>query len=149
MINQNLNIENARIIFKNFSGKEDKYNRKGDRNFCVLLDNETAAKFATDGWNIRYLNPRDPDELPQAYMPVKVSYEHIPPQLYLVGTKNKTLFTEETVGSLDWAEIQRADLVIRPYHWEVNGKTGVKAYLKTGYFLITEDPFAERYNDEE
>ena len=31
-------IDNARLIFKNFSGKGDNYNREGDRNFAVIIE---------------------------------------------------------------------------------------------------------------
>lgn len=145
MVTGNLTIEDARVVFRNFSGEEQKYNRAGDRNFCVLLDPDLASVLKNDGWAVKFLKPRDEEESPQAYLQVKVSFGNIPPRIVLVTSRNKKELSEEDVGLLDWAELSHVDLIIRPYNWNVNGKSGIKAYLKTGYFTIVEDEFAARY----
>ncbi|NMC58666.1 MAG: hypothetical protein GYA51_04660, partial [Candidatus Methanofastidiosa archaeon] len=43
-VTKNIIVENARIAFRNFSGKEGKYNPAGRRNFCVFLDPKTAEE---------------------------------------------------------------------------------------------------------
>lgn len=143
----NATLEGVRIVFRNFSGEEGRYNRKGDRNFCILLTDDMAEQMDKDGWHIRWLKPRNEDEEPQAYLLVAVNYGGRPPRVVMVTSRGKTHLSEDMVDILDWADVRECDVIVRPYQWEVNGKTGVKAYLQALYATIEEDYLERKYAD--
>lgn len=142
-------MEGVRIIFRNFAGKEGKYNREGDRNFAVLLDDEVATAMAADNWNVKWLQPRneEEEEAPQAYLPVSLSYKGRPPRVVLITSRGRTNLDETQVELLDWANIINVDLIVRPYEWLVNGKTGIKAYCQSIYVTIEEDALEIKYGE--
>ena len=144
-------MEGVRIIFRNFAGKEGQYNREGDRNFAVLLDDTTANAMAEDNWNIKWLKPRSEEEgdTPQAYLPISVNFKGRPPRIVMITSRGRTNIDESQVETLDWVDIINVDLIVRPYEWTVNGKSGVKAYLQSIYVTIEEDPLEMKYNQME
>lgn len=146
-----IKCENAKIIFRNFAGKPTKFNSRGGvRDFAVILNPEDAEMLANDGWNIKYLKSRDEQEDPTPYLKVKVSFEGaFPPSIYMITGRKKTPMTEDTIASLDYAEIENVDLTIRPYTYDVNGKQGIAAYLKNMYVTVVLDDFASKYDFED
>ena len=102
--NNRITIENARLIFRDFTGERNKFN--SDRTFGVV------------------------------------------PKIVLVnGKERKQTLDEKTVGILDWITIESADLIIRPFNYEFNGRTGTKAYLSTLYVTKATDTLEEKYAD--
>ena len=145
-----LRIENAKIIFMNFAGKESKYNRAGNRNFCVIIeDPELAQRLNEEGWNVKILAPRDESEEVRHYIQVAVSFKFRPPKIISITGRHQVVLEEDTIESLDYQDILNVDLEIRPYEWEASGNTGIKGYLKTMYVTIDEDSFASKYADYE
>lgn len=150
MINQNLILENARIgrgNFRNFAGEKTQYNTTGKRTFTVMLDEAEANQLLNDGWHIRFLEPRDEEDERLGLLDVEVKYGAYPPKIVLISGNVKTLLGEEDLAMLDSAEFSNADLIVRPYNWEVNGKTGVKAYVKSLYLTLDDDDFGGKYRD--
>ena len=141
-----LQIDDARIIFRNFSGEPSKYNREGDRNFALVIPNKDLAdQLVDDGWNVKIKPPKEDGDDPFMYLNVKVKFNGRGPNVYLESGKAKNRLDEDTIGCLDNVSIIKVDLDIRPYDWEVNGKTGRTAYLQA--MKVVQE--VDRFSDEE
>jgi len=145
-------MEGVRIIFRNFAGKEGKYNAAGQRNFAVILPSqEIADQMLADGWNVKYLQPREDheeEEMPTPYLKINVKYgKGRPPRAVVVTDRNRTNLDEDTIETLDLVDIKNVDLIVRPYEYDVNGKQGISAYLKSIYVTIEEDELEKKYGE--
>lgn len=144
-----LQIDDARIIYRNFSGLGSKFNREGDRNFAVIISNqEIADALIAEGWNVKIRPPREEGDEPFMYLPVKVKFNDRGPIVYLKTGKAMNKLDEESIDCLDHVDILSVDMDIRPYDWEVNGKVGRSAYLQSICVTQEIDRFADRFNEE-
>lgn len=149
-------IDDARIIYRNFEGRGDKYNREGDRNFAVLIDDENIAKQLCEDvndmgapWNVKIKDPRDDGDMPFMYLPVKVKFNNRGPNVYLVSGNRRNVLGPESIGMLDQIEIDSVNLDIRPYDDMINGKAFRAAYLQSIEVHQRIDRFAAQYAEEE
>ena len=131
------------ILFRNFRGAPDKWNKDGGkRTFTVVLTEDKANELEDLGLSIRWKEFEDGTVEPR--MKVTVRYDNVPPKI-LMGTDPKRMIplAEEDVFQLDSAELVSVDLVINPYHFEDK----CTAYLQTGYFVIAPDVFSDKYSE--
>lgn len=146
-------IEGARILFRDFSGERNKYNN--DRTFCVVLEPELADALYSDGWPVKWLEPRNDEEERTPYLRVKVqfskkgenSFGKSFPQIVLISDGVKKEIDEQNVNILDWVNIENVDLQIRPFNYDINGKTGIKPYLDSLWITIREDTLESKYKN--
>lgn len=144
-----LQINDARIIYRNFSGIGSKFNREGDRNFAVVIpEQEMADALIERGWNVRIKPPRDEEDEVFMFLPVKIKFNDRGPNCYLITGNRKNTLDEESIGIIDDIDIMGVDLDIRPYDWNVNGKEGRTAYLQAIEVTQEIDRFAARYQED-
>lgn len=146
-----ISIENAHLIFLNFEGKKDAFNTTGERGFAIALDPKGTLikELEDDGWHVKYPKERDDiddeEDTRTPYLPVKVRADNYPPKVILIADDNKNILQPEEYKMIDTADIENVDLVITPYSWEFNGKTGISAYLKSIYVTLQTDMFTKKY----
>lgn len=143
-------LENVRLLFKNFRGEARQFNNAGDRNFNAAVSREQADALRGYGFRVKELVPKDDfDSEPTYTLKVKVSYRYSEPKVVMIAGRTKRLLSEETIDELDYADIQSADLTIKPSYWsQPNGDSGVTAYLNSMYVTLVEDPLAEKYAEQ-
>lgn len=163
LINGNLNVEGAGMIYKNFSGKPTKVNPAGGkRTFSLVLTKELAYKLADAGWNIKVKEVRDQqvegeisrtvnwedylnnyeNEFDHALIYTEIVVNEnsdYPPKIYKVsefnGEKSMALIPPDQWYRLDESDLMNVDLVIHPYTHgrSIANPNAKKGYLKSMY----------------
>ncbi len=143
-----LTIEHATLIYKNFSGAAKRFNAKGLRNFHIVLDTDTAKMLENDGWNIKWDDPVEEGDSPRPHIKVAVAFENFPPRIILIsgkGGSKRSVLNADSVDILDWAEIDNVDVVLTGSRWEVQGKHGIKAWLRKAFVTLSPDDLESKY----
>lgn len=144
-----LQVDNAKITYKNFEGRGSQFNRPGDRNFAWIIPNEDmAAELSQLGWNVKVKPPKEEGSDPMLYLPVKVKFNARGPQILLQTCNAINPLDEESCGLIDEISVMCVDMDLRPYDWCVNGKEGRTAYLQGIKVVQNVDRFVMMRNQE-
>ena len=150
-----LQIDDARIIYRNFAGAASKFNREGDRNFSIVIpDQEMADALVNEGWNVKIKAPREDGDVPFMTLPVKVKFNDRGPNVYLQTGNRMNRLDEDSIACLDQIDIVSVDLDVRPYDWVLyegtkDEKRGRSAYLQSIKVVQDVDRYASRFAEEE
>ena len=131
MANQTqLTLENVRIIYPNFAGRESEYNTKGSREFALALDPELGQELAAQGLNVKFPAEDQPNG-PEIQPWIKI---------VLVNNGNGTIINPTDVSQIIMLDEvtagARANVIVNPYNWSAAGRTGIKAYINKLYIYI-------------
>jgi hypothetical protein len=140
-------MEGAQVVYRNFEGRETPFNREGDRNFAVVLDDVTAEEMRKDGWNVKTKPSKDDPDQNFNTLSVKIGNKGKPPNIVMISRRGRTKLSVNEVEVLDWVEFQNVDLKVGPYHWNVRGESGITAYLRALYITVLEDDLDKKYAD--
>ena len=141
-------LRGVQITYRNFEGREEMYNRAGDRNFHIVLDEPTANILEAEGYNVKRKPPKEEGGDWFFTLKVKVNFKGRPPTVALISKTKQTRnsLDESLVMLADHADFESIDLEISPYDWKLKtGETGRTAYLQTFYGILFESPLDQLY----
>lgn len=130
---QLIEINNAKILWKNFTGVSGFYDKEGGRNFCLVLPDDASVNFfEQNGYSVAIKSSGVEVREFIRYLKVKLKFNNGEPTIIL-ESNNKTIRVDENLVSvLDFIKIKSIDMSIKPYHWELpNGEHGQIAYLNS------------------
>lgn len=154
-----LEFNDARIVYRNFTGAPSKFNQNGERSFSIVIGNgyfnnlemtsdEICDELEKDGWHIKRKPPVEEGEAPFNTLPVKVKFgAGRNPAVYLDDGVNIKQINEDLVSMIDDLNISGVDMDIRPYNWTMGNNSGTTAYLQSMCVKFIPDRFAARLNN--
>ena len=171
-----ITIENTKFIFiTNFSGdpERDTYGNKTRKANIIIPTEEQADDLAHAGFNVKvcyskedkgrlelpkttsdydvYLNIKSDLEMPVTfYVSIIANFDsEWPPSIYTVCDGKPEKLTEKNVSRIDKVYVTNVNAVLNPYYSKRNDSWSL--YIKTMYveYDDTEDPFAQRYAQDE
>lgn len=163
--NMTINREDETVVFnkaqipygnwRNFAGGPTRFNKQNtQRFFHLFLTDEEAKRLEDAGWNVKWLEPKNPSEPKQAHLQVFIKLDgptRLQPRIWLTRKNGKPiLMDEELINQLDMDDFARVKLQIRPYDWTLDsGVSGRKAFVKQMFVSLVEDEFsAEFFGDD-
>lgn len=138
-MNKTVKVENARIVFRNFAGKERKNNKEGERTFCVVLDDATAEQLIKYKWDVQYIPGINDEDKPTPYVQVTIDPNAFFPSIVLLDAMCRKIVDEESVTRLNKEKILRADVTMVGYPWVVGSHRSVRVYLEELIATIEEN----------
>lgn len=137
-------VENAQMIWTNFSGREGRYNPAGRRNFNIVLNAEDAEKLKQAGFNVKYHEPREEGVDPIYTLKINVNFgSYNPPEVYMKNSHGNVLLDENGVSILDGADILETWLCFNPHVYE----DSVTAYLNKLLVTVRESDYESKFFD--
>lgn len=138
-------FKDAIVWGRNFAGKADKFTPEGKRSFCMFLSHDDAEKMKSLGWTVKYLKPREDGDEPTPFIKIVVGYKYRPPKMNLISSGGLAELDEELVDILDFSDFKKVDLIVEPYNWTFNGKSGRTAYVNSFFGTLDESPLDLAY----
>ena len=145
----------AQIIFRNFAGEAGPYNNPGDRNFCLIIDEDLAQQLEGLGFTIKRTKGGD-DYDPVPYIKIKVGFtlkdgtdNPYPPKIFKIDSTGMRMLDKNTVKLLDGARLGNVDLIFsgNSYEDRKTGEVRFTAYLRNFYAEIIENELEKEYNE--